>query len=367
MPENPPSYFSAAYAQAREKFLAAAKREAAKIETVPLPYHTGPDGEALAMDFAVFGPERAEAGLVLVSGTHGVEGFCGSACETGHLREGHIKAYAERLRVVIIHAHNPHGFAWLRRVNEDNVDLNRNYIDHLKPYPQHPTYDALKNDIAPQTISGTAFDAATARLKDYSVKHGAFALQQAITTGQYRHPTGLYYGGTFPTWSNRTMSDVLPRLLAHQRRVALIDYHSGLGPFGFGELICEYEPGSPGDRTLKAWFGPQAKSTRAGESVSADLTGTLDTAIPRLLPHAETIAFAIEYGTIPPMEVFSALRADNWLHLHGDLKSEQGRAIKAEIRRAFYQDSDEWKRLVWTRSLEVVERTARGLAELVPA
>ncbi len=67
------------------------------------------------------------------------------------------------------------------------------------------------------------------------------------------------------------------------------------------------------------------------------------------------------------MEVFTALRADNWLHLHGDLKSEQARVIKAGIRRAFYPDTDEWKRLVWQRSLEVVDRAARGLADLVPA
>ncbi len=263
--------------------------------------------------------------------------------------------------------HNPYGFAWLRRVNEDNVDLNRNYIDHHRPYPDHEVYDALKDDISPAVISGPAFVAATDRLRAYSIKYGAFVLQQAITAGQYRHPTGLYYGGSFPAWSNRTLTEALPRYLAHQRRVAMVDYHSGLGPFGYGEIISEYETGSGGDRRLRAWFGADAKSTRAGDSVSADLTGTLDAAIPRLLPHAETTAFAVEYGTIAPMEVFEALRADNWLHLWGDMKSDQARAIKAEIRRAFYPDTDEWKRKVWARSVDVLEKTARGLLELVPA
>ena len=31
------------------------------------------------------------------------------------------------VRVVLVYAINPHGFAWLRRVTEDNVDLNRNW------------------------------------------------------------------------------------------------------------------------------------------------------------------------------------------------------------------------------------------------
>jgi hypothetical protein len=362
-----PDHFSATYAEAREKFLEAARRAGCRLEESRLPHHQGPSGETLAMDCAVLGPERARAGLVLVSATHGVEGFCGSACQTDLVAEGRIAAIAEKMRVVLIHAHNPYGFAWLRRVNEDNVDLNRNYLDHHRPYPASPHYDALAADIAPAAISGTDYDAAAARLRAYSRMHGAFALQQAITAGQYRHPTGLYYGGAFPAWSQRTLTQALAKFLTHQTRVALVDYHSGLGPFGHGEIVSEYEPGSPGDVRLKEWFAGEAKSTRAGESVSADLTGTLDSAVPRLLPGAETIAFAIEFGTIAPLEVYQALQRDNWFHLFGDPKSAQAREIKAGIRRAFYPDTDEWKRLVWARSCDVVERTAKGLEQVAPA
>jgi hypothetical protein len=362
-----PDYFSATYAEAREKFLEAARRAGGRLEENRLPHHQGPGGETLAMDCAVLGPENAPAGLVLVSATHGVEGFCGSACQTGLLREGRIAAIAAEMRVVLIHAHNPFGFAWLRRVNEDNVDLNRNYLDHHRPYPAAPHYDALAADIAPTAITGPDYETASARLRAYAHAHGAFALQQAITAGQYRHPTGLYYGGAFPAWSNRTLTLALAKFLAPQKQVALVDYHSGLGPFGHGEIISECEPGSPGDSRLKAWFGGEAKSTRAGESVSAELTGTLDSAVPRLLPDAETVAFAVEFGTIAPTEVFQALQKDNWLHLFGDPKSAQAREIKAAIRRAFYPDTDEWKRLVWARSCEVIERTAKGLAEFTQA
>jgi hypothetical protein len=356
--------FSESYGEARGKFLIAAKAQGFGLDAQRLPHHQGPAGEDLTMDIAVLGPERAAAGLVLVCATHGVEGFCGSACQSGHLAEGRLRAYALHMRVVLIHAHNPYGFAWDRRVNEDNVDLNRNYVDHLRPYPDNPGYDELKDVIAPPDISGPVFEAATKRLRAESDARGAFVLQQAVTSGQYRHPTGLYYGGAFATWSNRTLSEALARLLAHQTHVAMIDYHSGLGPFGHGEIISEYDPGSRGDIALKAWFGTEARSTRMGESVSADLTGTLDSALAGILPQAETVSFAIEYGTIAPFEVFEAVRADNWLHLHGDLKSDEARRIKAEIRRAFYPDTDEWKRLVWARSRDVVERTAQGLNAL---
>ena len=74
-------------------------------------------------------------------------------------------------------------------------------------------------------------------------------------------------------------------------------------------------------------------------------------------------AVALEYGTIPSPEVRLALRADNWLHLHGETDSAQGRAIKEQIRAAFSPDKDDWKEMVWTRALETQRRALEGLAE----
>ncbi len=49
---------------------------------------------------------------------------------------------------------------------------------------------------------------------------------------------------------------------------------------------------------------------------------------------AERAREALEYGTQPVPDVMLALRADNWLHLHGDVGSAQGRAIKRQVRDA---------------------------------
>jgi hypothetical protein len=58
-----------------------------------------------------------------------------------------------------------------------------------------------------------------------------------------------------------------------------------------------------------------------------------------------------------------ALCADNWLHHHGDLGSPQGRAIKQQIRAAFYPDTAEWKELVWERAVETLRCALKGLSE----
>jgi len=79
--------------------------------------------------------------LVLISGTHGIEGFAGSACQAGILHAG-IELPPDT-GLLLVHAINPYGFAWGRRVNEDNVDLNRNFVSHGGSYPANPIYDEL--------------------------------------------------------------------------------------------------------------------------------------------------------------------------------------------------------------------------------
>ena len=85
------------------------------------------------------------------SGVHGVEGFFGSAVQLAWLSR---QAAGERPpndgAVVLIHAVNPYGFAKLRRTNEDNVDLNRNYLDTDDAYAGAPDgYEALNRFLNP--------------------------------------------------------------------------------------------------------------------------------------------------------------------------------------------------------------------------
>jgi hypothetical protein len=109
------------------------------------------------------------------------------------------------------------------------------------------------------------------------------------------------------------------------------------------------------------WGSTRIKSTKAGESVSADLTGTLKLAVAGMLPHAGVTAGSLEFGTVPPREVFRALQAENWLHHRGGKNHPLAGEIKANLLRAFYPDADEWKERVWSQGREIVEQ---AIAEL---
>ena len=135
------------YQSARECFLSLAT-EVASVETHIHPL-LGPDGET-AMDIAHIGAVNAHRVLVLSSGTHGVEGYCGSFIQCELLRQGIAERLPAGLRLVMIHGVNPYGFAWQRRVNEDNIDLNRNFIDHAKARNPNIGYEEIAGILEPE-------------------------------------------------------------------------------------------------------------------------------------------------------------------------------------------------------------------------
>jgi hypothetical protein len=355
--------FAADYSDARTRFLAAAKDARARITSYQHPLR-GPRNEKLFTDVARVGPDKAARLFVTMSATHGVEGFCGSGCQVatfGAFAPGDLPADTA---LVQIHAINPHGFAWLRRVTEDNVDLNRNFVPHGSvPYPVNAGYEELASAIAPAEWTGPVRQAADARLLSYGQQNGLAKLQWALTGGQYSHPHGIFFGGHAPTWSNRTLTAIVREHLEDARSIGFLDYHTGLGPYGVGEVIAALPLASPGAGRTRAILGAEVTSPDDGTSSSAQLTGVNQPAIEAMLDGTAFFGCALEYGTSPVPDVLNALRADAWLHTHGDLDSPEAKAIKAEVRRAFYPDADDWRRMVWSRAEDVTRRALAGVAQ----
>ncbi|HUN51500.1 MAG TPA: M14 family metallopeptidase [Candidatus Sulfotelmatobacter sp.] len=355
------SWFSATYAEGREKFLAASGAAGAALQSFRNP-QAGPAGEMLYTDAAWLGPDDAKDVLFTCSGTHGVEGFCGSGIQVGSFRGGLFAGLPRGVAVLAVHAINPYGFAWVRRVTEDNVDLNRNFVDHGKPRPKNAAYDAIHAFLLPADWNGRARDQADRDLQQFIQEHGMAAFQAAVSGGQYDHADGLFYGGQAPTWSHNTILEIARRYCRGRRRVAFIDYHTGLGPSGVGELICTHPTNSAGHKRSAEWFG-EVTSPWDASSVSAPVEGFIAGSLETILPETELTSIAIEYGTFPVSEVLGALRADNWLHLRGEPASPLGQQIKREIRRAFYPDTDEWKEQVWRRAEAVSRMALRRLGD----
>jgi hypothetical protein len=253
MTRTPEAYFPADYRSARAAFVEACEAAELGVTTRVHPSAKGPDGKPLFIDAATIGARESKSALLLISGTHGVEGYFGSGVETGLLREGLAQRAPKGAKIIVLHALNPYGFAWNRRVNEDNADINRNFVDHANP-PVNAAYESLAAFIAPSSIAPAAMKKANARLRQYAQEHGDFALQEAISAGQYRHASGLYFGGSRPAWSAAMLKDVFVEELAHVERLIAIDFHTGLGKSGAAEMITEDLPGSAAYARAKAMW-----------------------------------------------------------------------------------------------------------------
>lgn len=361
---DPQQAFSTSYAQARVRFLEAAAAAGLQLRSYPHPL-PGRDGEALAMDVALAGDPHAEAMLVVSSGCHGVEGYCGGGVQVASLRDGAWLEHARQHRVALlyIHALNPYGFSHVRRVTQENVDLNRNFHDYAQPLPVNEAYRELHALLLPPSWPPDADNVAA--IGRYIERHGSARFQAAVTQGQHAFADGLFFGGAAPTWSNTTLRTVLREHAGAVRRMGWIDLHTGLGPSGIGERIfaCKDDPAALA-RARSWWGGDGATPITSfydGTSSSARLTGLMWSSVYEECPQAQYTAIAMEYGTLPIQQMIDALRAEQWLHNHPQTPPEQARRIKQQMMDAFYVDTDAWRGQVIAQARQAMFQGASGL------
>jgi hypothetical protein len=360
--------FSESYTEARAKFLSAARAAGAELETFIHAQQRGPDGGELATDVAWLGPADAAQVLVTISGTHGVEGFFGSATQIEWLRRAKVPLPPPDSGKAVLHIHaiNPYGFAWLRRTNEDNIDLNRNWIDFASAIPENPMYEELHADLCPADWSAETqrrTGAAIAAWIGRHGEHGPARYQQAVSGGQWKHPGGLFYGGTAPCWSRTTLTQILQSRLARATRINVLDFHTGLGPYGYAEPIICRPRTDAGFVRARHWIGAAAKSLYGDGSASAEIVGDGMSVMPALLPHAAVDVVGLECGIRPINEVAQALRADAWLHAHGDPRAPAAKPIKAQLRAAFHSDDLLWQGMVLGQGLAATQAALAGLRD----
>lgn len=351
--------FSQTYKESRDKFIEAVRGAGGELTSIEHP-DKGPDGEDLFMDFAVLGPGDAINALVIVSGTHGPEGFCGAACQIQLLSDkNELQKYSD-LRLIFVHAHNPYGFAWMRRVNEDNVDINRNYADFTQPLDINEDYSMVHDLIVPESLDDAAYQA----MAEWAQEYGKDRFYNITLSGQRVEPSGMFYGGVKPSWSNIVMRANLPKMMESQKRAFVIDFHTGLGPFGQGDIFSPYSKSSKEHLFLSSCFDGQAIATTEGEldgEVDYEAKGPLICALDSILPDHETVGVVVEYGTVEMERIFNALLAENWFQTNPGLRLTQAETVKREMQACFYPDDPEWKTLVWDRAIWIMNKAAVGL------
>ena len=329
---------------------------------------TGRHGETLSTDIVVLGNAKASSMLLIQSGTHGIEGYCGSAIQLAMLELLTHSTIGGDMGVMLVHGINPFGFSWCSRGDENNVDLNRNFIDFDEAGERrNDIFQELAPYLVPDEWSRESLIMADAELDKLRQEYGSDTVSQSLRRGQYSYPDNLFYGGTEPSWSRHTTERVGREHLSAVTELLFIDIHSGLGDYGELGLLSVEPAASNKFGTLRQIIGPQVRSTHDPRSGAANANGNIIRGYSEILPDVTVLGIGMEFGTYEQERVQAALRADTWLH-HKMSARTLPRSLQEEIRQEMFEvfcpTDRSWRDIVVKKGCRICQKAFKGLETL---
>ncbi len=353
--------FSPDYATARQRFCDFASEMGWPVESFRREGQgNGPQEEPLVTDVACSGGGDPEKVLVVSSGVHGVEGFFGSAVQLELLRRWQ-KSGPPPIKCLLLHALNPFGFAWRRRFDENNVDLNRNFLLPGERFQGAPeTYAKLDTFLNPRRPP-SRWEPFMAKAVWLIVRHGMTALRQAIASGQYDFPRGLFFGGLGPSVLQPWLEENLPRWLQGSQAVVHLDFHTGLGPKGGCKLLIDYPLKDQQRARLAEWFGSNSFEESANSGIAYEARGGLGRWCVNKQFAPDYLYTCAEFGTYGPVTVLKGLRAENQAQHWAQPGDPRTKAAKEQLAELFCPRDPSWRSHVVEKACELVDQAVAGL------
>lgn len=348
-------FFSLNYRQARERFRRYAQKKKADLDHFQLQAR-GPAEEFLYTDFAWIGTKSPRKVLLLQSGVHGVEAFAGAAVQCCLLHN--LPPLPDDMALILVHVLNPFGMAWMRRVNESNVDLNRNCLAGDQIYRGAADgYVRLNSLINPNTPPSRDFFFVRACFA--LLRYGLKPLRQGIACGQYQYPAGLFYGGAKLEEGPLLYRRWLMRHMPPTEQILVADFHTGLGKFGRYQVFLGLPADLQQQTALRRMLG-EAIVIDKREGGAYDITGGVACLFEQLDLSARPIYLTVEFGTYPLLRVLHALREENRCHFYTARDSEH--PAKRRLQEMLCPSSATWRNLVLRQGRALVGRLITHLA-----
>ena len=174
--------------------------------------------------------------IVLTTGVHGMEGYIGSVMLDVFFEEIYPTLDTSTTGILVVANVNPYGMKYMRRYNENNVDLNRNFIEDWDNFDRasNTEYPKVESFLQPVGKLGNAFWHEVGfylSLAKEAIVSGADTISDALLTGQYEYANGVYYGGDGDEISTTYLKGVFADCLEGEyENIVHVDIHSGYGP-----------------------------------------------------------------------------------------------------------------------------------------
>jgi hypothetical protein len=334
--------FDASYSDARARFLQAAESVQVPVESIQIAA-LGPDGDRLAIDVATIGADRPKRALIHISGMHGIDGFAGSAVQCAFLNR--LPRVHQEDAILLVHISNPYGMAWLRRVNSNNVDLNRNCLSTFAQVSGTPADYSLVDWILNSQRRPWIGVPFKLKMLWRVRKYGRLRIRHIVAGGQYVNPRGLFYGGSELEEEPKALFALLCERLERAEVAAVIVIDTGNGPFGTANhTSIEHPAGS--------FFAGQ--DTSRGTPPIFATSGDFSEELARMHPHIHWTRICQEFGTYSFLENLKSLVDENCWH-HRGRPIRLNHPVKRRLREAFNPNDGEWRRMVVDEGILLIE------------
>ena len=347
------SYFPADYHTARQNFCDQAAKLGWRQESYPV-------GQDLSIDVAIKTAAPDKSTIIVSSGLHGGEGFFGSAVQLALLNSD---ALAPDLNWVFIHALNPYGFANLRRCNEDNIDLNRNFLLPNEEYQgSSPIYGKISSLLNPERMG--KIDLFLPKMLGAIAKYKLANIWQAVAEGQYDFPQGLFFGGQAASKTQQILQEYLLQWVGDSQNILHLDFHTGLGTWGTYKLLMDTVVTPAELRPLQTYFGAESIVASDGGKKKYQVRGSIGQWIQQLLQHRNYNYFCAEFGTYSFAKVLLLLRQENYVHHWLTTADPAYLRTKEQMKEIFCPKSEQWRAIVISKSMNILAQADLAVRKL---
>jgi Protein of unknown function (DUF2817) len=330
--------------------------------------------EELTIDWIQADPlATCERVLVLTTGEHGIEAYVGSA-----VLQVLIDEYLHRLAprstgLLLVHAINPWGMKYRRRVNSQNVDLNRNFLwtsrddDSAFDPAFNPAYrqlSALLNPQKPVRHWLTSMFLFSFRLGRDLIRFGHNGFKTTAGIGQYFEPHGIYYGGSKLQEEAHLLADLLRRQIEPYHQVLMIDVHTGYGPrYQMSLVNSSLDPRDSASLAQEFYYPSILKSnTDSFYDIRGDLIDYVYNLVNAEFPDAGLYATTFEFGTFGSsafawMRDLRAMILENQLYWYGTHSNSARDWILREFEELYLPNELKWR----TKAIEDARRAFEGI------
>jgi hypothetical protein len=362
--ESALSYYQESYEACRNKFRnlsSEIKQKNSKTQISRLRVPSQIDGD-LTIDFCYL-PALKKSKLVIIScGVHGVEGFAGSAVQRMFMKEILPKIDLKDTGIFLIHGMNPYGFKYVRRVTENNVDLNRNCdVDRALFSSKNEGYSGLVEFLNPQEevdigSMGNRFFFIRAVLK--ILQESIKSLRQSVLQGQYVFEKGIFFGGKDFEPQVRLIQSKLIETIRNYDAIFGIDLHTGWGARNTLHLF----PNPVKNQNVRSAMEMIFDGYHINWGDTEDFyttTGDFSDFIGKINPGKFYIPMTFEFGTMDSHTTMGSVRS-----LHNMIIENQGFhygyktkndeiEVKKRIRQMYFPSSKEWRTAVIRQAREI--------------